>query len=164
MMSDLKLNVHGPVEDEIYATFPLLIKSIRRGNTVLTMDGPDGRRVRCLARKGLEKFFDLRYEMISPESRHDDRCLTVEQHMQKNYILAGALRAILAGHKVEVLKTLKAARHDAEAHDCAVDRLVVSESRVDEGVIIKRFRPKDRGRAHPIQKKTSHIHLTVDEG
>lgn len=28
--------------------------------------------------------------------------------MQKNYILAGPLRAILEGHKVEVLKTLKA--------------------------------------------------------
>ena len=28
--------------------------------------------------------------------------------MQKNYILAGPLRAILEGHRIEVLKTLKA--------------------------------------------------------
>jgi large subunit ribosomal protein L22 len=64
---------------------------------------------------------------------------------------------------VMVRKALDAAIADAEAHDCAVDRLVVTESRVDEGVIIKRFRPKDRGRAHPIQKKTSHIVVAVEE-
>lgn len=64
---------------------------------------------------------------------------------------------------VMVRKTLGAAIADAEANDVPVDRLVVSESRVDEGLIIKRFRPKDRGRAHPIQKKTSHIVVGVEE-
>ena len=39
-MIDLKLNVHGPIEDEVYALFPLLIKNIRRGNTVLRLDDP----------------------------------------------------------------------------------------------------------------------------
>ena len=34
-MIDLKLNVMGPPEDDVYASFPLLIKNIRRGNTVL---------------------------------------------------------------------------------------------------------------------------------
>ena len=42
-------------------------------------------------------------------------------------------------------------------------RLVVSEVRVDEGPTIKRFQPKDRGRAHPIRKRTSHIHVAVEE-
>ena len=37
---DLKLNVQGPAEDEIYAMYPLLIKNIRRGNTVLRIDSP----------------------------------------------------------------------------------------------------------------------------
>ena len=64
---------------------------------------------------------------------------------------------------VMVRKPLNAAIADAEAHDVPVDRLVVTESRVDEGLIIKRFRPKDRGRAHPIQKKTSHIVVGVQE-
>lgn len=64
---------------------------------------------------------------------------------------------------VMVRKTLDAAVADAEAHDVSPDRLVVAESRIDEGVIIKRFRPKDRGRAHPIQKKTSHIVVGVQE-
>ena len=40
-MIDLKLNVQGPIEDEVYALFPLLIKNIRRGNTVLRIDHAD---------------------------------------------------------------------------------------------------------------------------
>ena len=61
-----------------------------------------------LARKGLEKFFDLRYEFISPEQRFDDGKMSVEHHMQKNYILGGPLKALYEGCQIEVLKTLKA--------------------------------------------------------
>ena len=68
-MIDLKLNVQGPIEDEVYALFPLLIKNIRRGNTVVRIDHADRQSDYVLARKGLEKFFDLRYEFISPEQR-----------------------------------------------------------------------------------------------
>jgi len=32
---DLKINSYGPFEDSVYAAFPVLIKNIRRGNTVL---------------------------------------------------------------------------------------------------------------------------------
>ncbi len=62
-----------------------------------------------------------------------------------------------------VLKTLRTAIADAEQADADVTQLYVSESRVDQGVTIKRFQPKDRGRAHPIQKKTSHITIGVEE-
>lgn len=59
-----------------------------------------------------------------------------------------------------VLKSAMASANEAEA---SMKKLVVSEARVDGGPIIKRFRPKDRGRAHPIQKRTSHIVISVDE-
>ncbi|MCK4341580.1 MAG: 50S ribosomal protein L22 [Phycisphaerae bacterium] len=59
-----------------------------------------------------------------------------------------------------VLKSAMASANEAEA---AMNSLYVSEARVDSGPIIKRFRPKDRGRAHPIQKRTSHIIIEVDE-
>lgn len=62
-----------------------------------------------------------------------------------------------------VLKTLRAAIADAEQNDADVTQLYVAESRVDEGVTIKRFQPKDRGRAHPINKRTSHITIGVEE-
>lgn len=98
-MIDLKLNVFGPVEDQVYSAFPVLIKNIRRGNTVLRFSGPKGTQY-SFGRKGLEKFFDMRYEFISPEQRYDDSCLDDEQHMHKNHILAGSLKAMLEGHSI----------------------------------------------------------------
>jgi len=58
---------------------------------------------------------------------------------------------------------LKSAIANAEEQDADVTSLFVSESRVDEGPTLKRFQPKDRGRAHPIKKRTSHLHIIVDE-
>jgi large subunit ribosomal protein L22 len=43
-----------------------------------------------------------------------------------------------------------------------VRRLKVVQARVDEGPTIKRFRPKDRGRAHQILKRTSHLMVGVE--
>lgn len=58
---------------------------------------------------------------------------------------------------------LDSALASAEENDADVTSLVVSVSRVDEGPTIKRFRPKDRGRAHRINKRTSHIIVAVEE-
>ncbi|HEB60682.1 MAG TPA: 50S ribosomal protein L22 [Phycisphaeraceae bacterium] len=64
---------------------------------------------------------------------------------------------------VMVKKALNAAIADAEMQDADVSTLYVCESRVDEGPTLKRWRPKDRGRAHPINKRTSHITIGVEE-
>jgi large subunit ribosomal protein L22 len=64
---------------------------------------------------------------------------------------------------VNIRKALDAARSDAEMAGLDPSTLVVAESRVDEGPHIKRFRPKDRGRAHQILKRTSHITVSVEE-
>lgn len=64
---------------------------------------------------------------------------------------------------VNIKKALNAAIADAEVAEADVTRLVVVESRVDEGPRIKRFQPKDRGRAHPIIKCMSHITIGVEE-
>jgi len=63
-------------------------------------------------------------------------------------------------------KVLRAAVADADEQQADVDSLYVSEARVDDaGVRIgtKRWMPKDRGRAHPIRKKTCHIYITVTQ-
>ena len=41
--------------------------------------------------------------------------------------------------------------------------LFVATARVDPGPIIKRFQPKDRGKAYPINKRTSHLVVSIDE-
>jgi len=64
---------------------------------------------------------------------------------------------------VNVKKALGAAISEAEQADADQSRLFVAESRVDQGMHIKRFQPKDRGRAHPILKRTSHITVGVQE-
>ena len=58
---------------------------------------------------------------------------------------------------------LKSAIANAEEQDADLHSLFVSESRVDEGPVQKRWRPKDRGRAHPFKKYTSHLYITVDQ-
>jgi large subunit ribosomal protein L22 len=41
------------------------------------------------------------------------------------------------------------------------DDLVISQAFVDEGVTLKRFRPRAQGRAFRINKRTSHITVVV---
>ncbi len=63
-------------------------------------------------------------------------------------------------------KVLKSAVADADEQQAEVDNLYVAQARVDDAGIrigTKRWRPKDRGRAHPINKKACHIHITVAE-
>ena len=64
---------------------------------------------------------------------------------------------------VMVDKVLKSAMASANEQEAAMNKLYVAEARVDAGPIIKRFRAKDRGRAHSIKKRTSHIVVAVDE-
>ncbi len=65
-----------------------------------------------------------------------------------------------AGMVAKVLTSAVANANEAEAD---VDRLVVADARVDSGPTMKRYREKDRGRAHPILKRTSHIVVVVEE-
>ncbi|HEV7301252.1 MAG TPA: 50S ribosomal protein L22 [Tepidisphaeraceae bacterium] len=41
--------------------------------------------------------------------------------------------------------------------------LYVASAWADPGPIIKRFQPKDRGKAYPINKRTSHLVIAIDE-
>jgi len=44
-----------------------------------------------------------------------------------------------------------------------LDDLVVIESRVDGGPIMKRIMPRARGTAYPIKRRYSHIHITLSD-
>jgi large subunit ribosomal protein L22 len=43
-----------------------------------------------------------------------------------------------------------------------VDDLIVSESRIDGGPMLKRIQPRARGTAYPIKKRYAHIHITLE--
>ncbi len=64
-----------------------------------------------------------------------------------------------------VRKVLDSAVANAE-HNLALDaeELVVAEAFADEGPTLKRWRPRARGRATRIRKRTSHITIVVGDG
>lgn len=65
---------------------------------------------------------------------------------------------------VMIEKVVRSAVANANEQDVSPrNTLFVAEARVDPGPIIKRFQPKDRGKAYPIEKRTSHLCVTVDE-
>ncbi len=67
-----------------------------------------------------------------------------------------------ASHVVE--KLLNSAIANAEHnYEMSPDNLVVSEAFVNEGVTLKRFRPRAQGRATQINKRTSHITVVLSE-
>lgn len=65
----------------------------------------------------------------------------------------------------DVAKVLESAVANAEHnHELDVDDLRVAIAYVDEGPTLKRWRPRARGRATQILKRTSHITVVVSNG
>ena len=62
-----------------------------------------------------------------------------------------------------ISKVLTSAVANAGEASADAEKLVVTEARVDDGPVMKRFQPKDRGRAYRILKRTSHLVVAVDE-
>jgi large subunit ribosomal protein L22 len=61
-------------------------------------------------------------------------------------------------------KVLKSAIANAEHnYEMEPNNLVITQAFVDEGVTLKRFRPRAMGRASRINKRTSHITIVVSE-
>jgi ribosomal protein L22 len=62
----------------------------------------------------------------------------------------------------DIARLLDSAAANAEAnHELVADELRIAELRVDEGPILKRWRPRARGRATRIQKRTSHLSVEL---
>jgi len=61
-------------------------------------------------------------------------------------------------------KVIRSAVANASEAEVPVrNTLFVAKAWVDPGPVIKRFQPKDRGKAYPINKRTSHLCVTLDE-
>jgi large subunit ribosomal protein L22 len=61
----------------------------------------------------------------------------------------------------KVLKSALGNAEDRGARD--IEELVIVESRVDGGPIMKRIQPRARGTAYPIKRRYAHIHITVSD-
>ena len=93
---------------------------------------------------------------------------------QKARLVADQIRGKKVGEAVDILsfstkkgahlmkKLLESAIANAEHNEGAdVDGLKVSKIHVDEGLTMKRIRPRAKGRADRILKRTCHITLAV---
>jgi large subunit ribosomal protein L22 len=65
---------------------------------------------------------------------------------------------------LQIGKALKSAVANAEANEGAsADELFVKDAYVDGGPTLKRFRPRARGSASAIRKRTSHVTVVVSD-
>lgn len=71
---------------------------------------------------------------------------------------------ILRRPKDPLIKLLNSAIANAKNNFSMVeDNLFIKEILVNEGIKLKRFRPSGFGKAAPIQKKTSHVKIVLEE-
>ena len=104
----------------------------------------------------------LRHARISPQ-----KCRLVAD-MVRGQPVGQALQVLAytpkKGAKL-VRKVLESAIANAE-HNFALDAedLIIAEAYADEGPTLRRFRPRARGRATRIDKRTSHITIVVGDG
>ncbi len=95
---------------------------------------------------------------------------------QKCRLVADQVRRLSVGKALELLqfsprkaaapirKTLESAIANAEHNQgLDIDELRVDTITIDEGPVMKRWRPRAKGRATPIIKKTSHITVSVSD-
>lgn len=61
----------------------------------------------------------------------------------------------------QVLKSALGNAEDRGARD--IDELVVVESRVDGGPMMKRIQPRARGTAYPIKRRYAHVHVVLSD-
>ncbi|MCP4849332.1 MAG: 50S ribosomal protein L22 [Verrucomicrobiaceae bacterium] len=102
-----------------------------------------------------------RYARISPHKARD-----VAREIQGMPVSVALDVLSFTPRKAALLigKTLKSALANAENnHELAVDGLVVKEAVVDVGPTLKRFKPRARGSAGPIRKRTSHIRIVLTD-
>ena len=78
-----------------------------------------------------------------------------------------ALEELMATHRRAspmIQKVIRSAMANAgQDLDVDVNRLYVSDLRIDEGPTLKRWRPRAQGRVYPILKRSSHISVILEE-
>lgn len=103
----------------------------------------------------------LRYARISP------RKVQIVCDLIRGKSVPEATAVLMATPKAAselMLKILKSAAANAENnHQMDPEKLYVSATYANPGPIIKRIRPRARGRAFRINKRTSHITIAVSE-
>ena len=102
-----------------------------------------------------------RYTRISPSKLR----LPIAEVKGKNAEQALTLLKFMPLKAADIMyKTLQSAISNAEHNnELDVDKLIVKNIIVDQGPSMKRFRPRARGRASRILKRSSHLTVIVED-
>ena len=106
--------------------------------------------------KAIHRYADMSPRKIRPfaaliRGRHADEALELLKYLPNK-----SARLL-----EQVLKSALGNAEDRGARD--IEDLVVIESRVDGGPIMKRHMPRARGTAYPIKRRYCHIRVTVSD-
>ena len=103
----------------------------------------------------------LRYLRIAPRKVR----LVADMIKGKKVSEAQTLLQFVNNSAVESFRKLIQSALASAAHNFQLDAssAYIAKIVVNEGPKLKRFRPRARGRAYPIQKKTSHITIVLEE-
>ena len=110
---------------------------------------------------------NLQIKAVNKNVRSSARKLSLVCNFIKGKKVDIALRDLQFTRKriaKDVSKTVKSAISNAENnHQYDIDNLFVKEAYVGKSLVMKRFRPRAKGRASPIKKPFSRITIILEE-
>jgi len=116
--------------------------------------------------------------MTAPQPLSHAVARYIRMSPQKGRLVADLIRDRLAGEALTILrfsdkkkiaaildKVLRSAIANAQqkSPNVDVDNLYISRIQINGGPMAKRIRPAPMGRAYRVQKRTSHVHIYLDE-
>jgi len=115
----------------------------------------------------LEKNSSLSVKAINKNVRSSPRKVSLVLDYKRGKKADVAIRDLEFTRKKiahDVSKTLKSAIANAENNNqFDIDSLFIKEAYVGKGLVMKRFRPRAKGRASPIKKPFSRITIVLEE-
>ncbi len=110
---------------------------------------------------------NMTVKAINKNVRTSPRKLALVLNMIKGKKADVALRDLDFTRKkiaVDISKTVKSAISNAENnHQYDIDNLFIKEAYAGKSLVMKRFRPRAKGRASPIKKPFSRITIVLEE-
>ncbi len=104
-----------------------------------------------------------RYVRVSPYKLRPFADVIRGNSVEKAY---GWLKTCAVGRARPILKTLFSAYSNARQHHPEIDsmsKLYIKEIRIDQGPIVKYFKPAAMGRASMQRKRLSHVEIILDK-
>ncbi len=115
----------------------------------------------------MEGCAEVKYIRMSPRKLRDVTELVKGKNVNEVLGILAVLRrrgAVIVGKAVKsaVASVQEKAKQEKQTVD--IDTFSLMSATVNQGPVLKRFRPRAMGRATPIRKRSSHLHIVIGAG